>query len=105
VTGPPSAPAPAADEDAIGATITRLLSRRAGQASICPSEVARALAVDEAAWRALMPRVRTVAAIWRDAQRLRITRGGIDVSPGEESRGAIRLARGPRFDAPDAPPM
>jgi hypothetical protein len=104
VTGRPSAPG-AVDDDAIGATIALLLGRRAEHASICPSEVARALADDEAAWRALMPRVRALAARWRDAQRLRITRGGRDVTPGDEQRGAIRLARGPRFgEADDVPP-
>jgi Protein of unknown function (DUF3253) len=88
-------------DDAIAATIVALLQRRAADASICPSEVARALAGDEAVWRALMPRVRRVAMRWRDAQRLRITRGGRDVAPGDEQRGAIRLARGPNFGTGD----
>jgi hypothetical protein len=96
--------APEIGDDAIAATIHALLDQRAADASICPSEVARALVGDAAAWRALMPRVRSVAARSRDAQRLRITRGERDVAPGDEQRGAIRLARGPCFHEPDGPP-
>ena len=84
--------------DDIAQEIMRLLSRRAATASICPSEVARSLQSDEAAWRALMPQVREVAAVMRDAARLRITRGGVDVPSDELHRGAIRLARGPDFN-------
>ncbi len=86
-------------DDDIAQEIVRQLSRREAHSSICPSEVARALESDEAAWRALMPRVREVAASLRDAGRLRITRGGADVPGALLHRGAIRLARGPDFDA------
>jgi hypothetical protein len=86
------------DDDAIAAEIERQLLRRATDSSICPSEVARALAADEGAWRALMPRVREVAARLRADGRLRVTRGGRDIDPGTLHTGAIRLARGPRFD-------
>ena len=82
----------------IAQAVMRQLSRRAADSSICPSEVARALQRDAAAWRALMPQVREVAAAMRDAGRLRITRGGVDVPRDELHRGAIRLARGPDFD-------
>jgi Protein of unknown function (DUF3253) len=85
-------------DDDIAQEIVRQLSRRAVDSSICPSEVARALKSDEAAWRALMPQVREVAAAMRDAGRLRITRGGNDVPGDSLHRGAIRLARGPDFD-------
>jgi Protein of unknown function (DUF3253) len=85
-------------DDDIAQEIVRQLLRRAADSSICPSEVARALQSDEAAWRALMPRVREVAAAMRHAGRLRITRGGVDVSNEELHRGAIRLARGTDFD-------
>jgi hypothetical protein len=85
------------DDDAIAAEIARQLARRAATSSICPSEVARALEADDAAWRALMPQVREVAARLRDAQRLRITRGGHDIDADTLHTGAIRLARGPRF--------
>jgi Protein of unknown function (DUF3253) len=86
-------------DDDIAQEIVRLLSRRAADSSICPSEVARALESDAAAWRALMPRVREVAAAMRDARRLRITCGGADVPNDALHRGAIRLARGPDFNA------
>jgi hypothetical protein len=86
------------DDGAIAAEIVRQLSRRAAAASICPSEVARALAREETAWRALMAPVREVAAHLRDGGRLRITRGGRDIDPATLHTGAIRLARGPNFD-------
>ncbi len=87
-------------EEEIAAEILNQLARRAADSSICPSEVARALAHDDAAWRALMPRVREVAAGLRDDNRLRITRGGVDIAPAALHRGAIRLARGPGFETP-----
>jgi hypothetical protein len=85
---------------AIEAAIVHLLQQRAPTSSICPSDVARHLHPhDEAAWRALMPQVREVAATLRDKGHLRITRGGKDVAPQDVHHGAIRLARGPAFDA------
>jgi hypothetical protein len=86
------------NEDAIAAEIVRQLAKRAATSSICPSEVARALAREEGAWRALMTPVREVAAYLCDAGRLRITRGGRDIEPATLHTGAIRLARGPNFD-------
>lgn len=82
--------------DVIAAEILRRLAQRAPDSSICPSEVARALAAD---WRPLMPFVRDVAAALADAGRVRITRSGVDVPGAQLHRGPIRLARGPRFDA------
>jgi len=75
----------------IEATIFSLLADRKPSASICPSEVARAMAPADG-WRELMPEIREVAGSLADAGRLRVTRGGIDVdatAPG----GPIRLAR------------
>jgi hypothetical protein len=83
--------------ETIAGEIVRQLSRRAPHSSICPSEVARALEAEETAWRALMPRVREVAAAMRDERQLRITRKGVDVPGDEWGRGAIRLARGEGF--------
>ncbi|MBC7715596.1 MAG: DUF3253 domain-containing protein [Pseudorhodobacter sp.] len=77
--------------------IERQLSGRAATSSICPSEVARALQGDEVAWRALMPRVREVAAAMRGEGRLRIIRGVVDIPDVALHHGAIRLARGPGF--------
>lgn len=72
--------------------IWSLLDARSASASICPSDVARALASDEDAWRALMPEVRRVAAGLADEGLLRVTRGNAVVdalAPG----GPIRLRR------------
>lgn len=44
-------------DDAARATILRLVAARAAGATICPSEVARALAGDGGDWRAEMARV------------------------------------------------
>lgn len=84
-------------DDDIAQEIVRQLSRRAADSSICPSDVARALQSDEAAWRALMPQVREVAAAMQDSGLLRITRGGVEVPRNALPRGAIRLKRGPDF--------
>jgi hypothetical protein len=80
---------------AIAAAIRALLLQRAAASSICPSEVARALADD---WRTLMPAVREAAAAMAARGELRITHGGLDVPRERLHQGAIRLARGERFD-------
>lgn len=85
------APMPATDPK-IEQTIFALLERRDAAASICPSEVARALASGDTAWRALMPAVRRVAAKLAAKGALRVTRGEDEVdatSPG----GPVRLRR------------
>ena len=77
---------------AIEDKIFGLLAARRGGATICPSEVARALATDAGAWRALMPQVRQVAHDLAQQGRLRVTRRGVQVDatgPG----GPIRLGR------------
>jgi hypothetical protein len=81
-----------AGDERIVATIFALLDTRAAQATICPSDAARALAADEAAWRALMPEVRRVAAALADAGRLRATARGVDVD-ALAAKGPIRLGR------------
>lgn len=78
-------------DDEIRATIDRLLDERAADATICPSEVARALAPDPA-WRELMERVRRVAATEQAAGRLEFRQRGEAVDPAG-ARGPIRLAR------------
>lgn len=77
----------------IEATILRLVAARGPGRTVCPSEIARALAPDEAGWRALMPRVREVAARLRADGRLRVTQQGRDVDP-EQAAGPIRLGAG-----------
>jgi hypothetical protein len=84
-------PAPTTDDE-IERTIFALLRQRDAAASICPSDVARALASEAPAWRALMPDVRRVAAVLAERGSLRVTRGADEVdamSPG----GPIRLRR------------
>ncbi|HEX4871610.1 MAG TPA: DUF3253 domain-containing protein [Nevskiaceae bacterium] len=65
--------------------------------SICPSEVARALAED---WRGLMPAVRRAAAELIAEGRIEATQGGQPVDL-RSARGPIRLRL--RRSAPDSP--
>lgn len=89
--------------EALEHAIVDHLRRRAASASICPSDVARALAPQEAAWRALMPAVRDAARALADTGRITITRRGETIDPADLEGGPIRLARGPRFDAEPHP--
>ena len=75
--------------EAIQAEILQQVSARGAGKSICPSEVARALAPE--AWRPLMGPVRREAAALAGAGRLHILRKGKPVAPAE-MRGVIRLA-------------
>ena len=81
------------DDAAIEAALWSLLDRRASDATICPSEVARAVGPsDGEGWRDAMPQVRRVAARLAGCGALRVTRSGRDVdalAPG----GPIRLGR------------
>lgn len=83
--------------------ITDLLQARQPPSTICPSEAARALALD--AWRPLMPRVRAVAVGMAKAGVLQISQGGRSVDPDEPLRGPIRLGRttGAPVDHPTTP--
>ncbi|MFN4118709.1 DUF3253 domain-containing protein [Acidovorax sp.] len=79
----------------VEAKIFALLALRQAPATICPSEVARALAPQQGDWRPLMPHVRQVAQALAQQQRLRVTRGGVPVAataPG----GPIRLGLPPQ---------
>lgn len=72
--------------------IFALLSTRQPGATLCPSEVARALVPEGGAWRERMPQVRQVAQALAQQHLLRVTRGGVPVdatAPG----GPIRLGR------------
>lgn len=71
-------------------SIFALLAVRQAGATICPSEVARALAPGDTGWRRLMPQVRQAAQALARSHRLVVTRRGAVVdatSPG----GPIRL--------------
>lgn len=73
-------------EHAIGA----LLDRRAPDATICPSEAARA--VDPEGWRELMPAARAAAGRLAAAGAAEVTQGGqvVDVAT---ARGPVRVRR------------
>ena len=88
----PATPAPAADDAAIRREILRQTAERGAGRSICPSEVARALAGggEEGPWRPLMGPVRRAAAELARAGRIEILRKGKPVPP-EAMRGVIRL--------------
>jgi hypothetical protein len=70
--------------------IRRLLEQRRPDASICPSEAARA--VDAEAWRALMPAARAAARRLAAAGEVVVTQGGavVDIA---DARGPVRIRR------------
>ena len=69
-------------------TILALLARGGPGMTICPSEAARALGVED--WRAAMPAVREAAFAMADRGTLEVTQKGAVVD-GRTARGAIRL--------------
>jgi hypothetical protein len=79
------------DADAIQAQILQQTAARGPEKSICPSEVARALAPEEAAWRALMGKVRDAALRLAREGRVEVLRKGKPVDVQQEVRGVIRL--------------
>ena len=70
--------------------IVGLLARRAGDATICPSEAAKA--VDPEGWRDLMEPERAAARRLVTAGDVVITQGGRVVDPST-ARGPIRIRR------------
>lgn len=74
-------------DDQIRDELLRQVEARGSDKSICPSEVARALAPE---WQGLMSRIRTVAAVLSREQRIDILRKGKPVEP-EAMKGVIRL--------------
>lgn len=72
---------------AIRATLLRLACERGCDSTFCPSEAARALAVD---WRPLMPDVREEAAALVATGALRCLQRGRPADP-LTTRGPIRL--------------
>ena len=92
-------PKPAApDGDAIALEILRQAVARGPAKSICPSEVARAMA-DVAPWQPLMDPVRQAALRLQHAGRIEILRKGKPV-PAAAVRGVIRLRIAPEPEAP-----
>lgn len=91
VQSPPEQSPIPTDAAAIRAEILRQTAARGPGRSICPSEVARALAGgDDGPWRPLMAPVRRAAAELARAGRIDILRKGKPVPP-EAMRGVIRL--------------
>ncbi len=78
------------DQNDIRQAILKYVELRGHGKTICPSEVSRALALEEDAWRALMPEVRSVASALAREGRLVITQKG-RVVDGDQVRGPIRL--------------
>lgn len=83
---------PSTGEDVIANAILALLATRAPSASICPSDVARAMTADEAGWRDKMPDIRRVAAQLAAAGQVKVTRGGVEVDAVSKG-GPIRIRR------------
>lgn len=77
---------------AIEDKIFELLMQRKQGATICPSEVARALLPEGEQWHELMPRIRQVAQGLARDHRISVTRGGVDVDAMSRG-GPIRLGR------------
>jgi hypothetical protein len=74
----------------LAGAIRELLAARAVDATICPSEAARAVGGDE--WRDLMEPVREAARRLRDEGEVEITQRGEVVDP-VTARGPIRIRR------------
>jgi hypothetical protein len=92
----------APDDSAIAAEILRQTATRGPERSICPSEVARALAGGgmEGPWRPLMGRVRGVAQRLAREGQVEILRKGRPLPPDQTPHGVIRLrSPGPGTDS------
>lgn len=74
---------------ALEAALLNLLAHRAGDATLCPSEAARAVAT---AWQPLMERARAAARRLVAAGAVEITQGGRVVDPST-AKGPIRVRR------------
>lgn len=84
---------PSTGEDvAIADAILALLATHAPSASICPSDVARAMTANEAGWRDKMPDIRRVAAQFAAHGRVKVTRGKAEVDALLKG-GPIRIWR------------
>ncbi|NKE47908.1 DUF3253 domain-containing protein [Roseomonas frigidaquae] len=77
--------------EAITAEILRQTALRGPEKSICPSEVARALAPEEDAWRRLMGPIRAAAIRLARAGQVEVLRKGKPVGTDTAIRGVIRL--------------
>jgi hypothetical protein len=78
----------------LGATMRALLRHRDPESTICPSDAARAIGGE--GWRQVMDAAREVAAQLHSDGVLEVRQGGKRVDPAT-AKGAIRLARGPKW--------
>ena len=85
-TGPASA-----TDAAIAAAILALLDSRKPDATICPSDAARALSATR--WRPLMPAVRDAARALAREGRVVVTQRGRALDPALEWHGPVRIGR------------
>lgn len=76
-------------EPVIREAILAQAAARGPDKSICPSEVARAVAPET--WRSVMTRVRREAIVLAREGKIDILRKGRPADPNEEIRGVIRL--------------
>lgn len=84
-----------ATDRALERAIVSLLAGRAGRATICPSEAARAVGGED--WRPLMEPARAAARRLVAAGQVEMTQRGAVVDPST-ARGPVRIRRGPDFD-------
>lgn len=82
------------DDARLEQTVLDLLARRKEGATICPSEVARAVAADGQEWRDLMDPVRAAVGRLVDRDEVDVTQGG-EVVDLATARGPIRVRRRP----------
>jgi hypothetical protein len=75
--------------DEIAAAMRAMVAARGVGKTICPSEVARAVAPE--AWRELMEEVRAVARGLARAGEVVVTQQGVVLDPAGEWRGAVRV--------------
>jgi hypothetical protein len=85
--------------DRLAAATRALLRHRRPDATICPSDVARAVGGN--GWRAILDEARSVVDELRRAGTVRVTQRGKEIDPAE-ARGPVRVGRGPAW--PDEHP-
>lgn len=89
-------PSPDGQRQRLAATMRTLLRHRQPESTICPSDAARV--VGGQSWRELMDLAREVAAGLATAGVLVVQQGGKAVDLATVT-GAVRLARGPKWEA------
>lgn len=89
-------------EEEIAEAVVRLATARGADRSLCPSDVARALAGTDRDWRRLMPLIHAVVERLARDGRVSISKAGRPVGIGRP-RGAyrVRLPAPPSTGAPE----